>query len=81
MDVLSAHHPNQNVTLAGRIKVSNSSTFSLRCKLSELKQNISFLNFFHAVTSWFSQSHTLLQDGFGNQIYYCGQIFAMQRSL
>jgi hypothetical protein len=81
MDVLSAHHPNQNVTLASRINVSNSSSFSLRCKLSELKQNISFLKFFHAAASWFGQSHTLLQDGLGNQIYYCGQIFAMQQSL
>ena len=81
MDVLSAHHPNQNVTLASRINVSNSSSFSLRCKLTELKQNISFLKFFHAVASWFGQFHTILQGGIGNQIYSCDQNFAMQRSL
>jgi hypothetical protein len=51
MDALSAHHPNQNVTTASRINASNSTTFSLRCKLSELKQNISFLKFFHAVAT------------------------------
>jgi hypothetical protein len=81
MDVLSAHHPNQNVTPAGQINARNFSTFSLRCKLSELKQNISFLNFFYAVSSWFGQFHTILHGGFGNQIYSCGQNFAMQRPL
>jgi len=81
MDVLSAHYPNQNVSPASEINVNNFSTFSLRCKLSELKQNIYFLRFFHVVALWFGQSHTILQGGFGNQIYYCGQNFAMQRSL
>jgi hypothetical protein len=35
------------------------------------------LKFFHAVASWFGQFHTILQGGFGNQIYSCGQNFAM----
>jgi len=46
MGVLSAHHPNKNVAPASRIYASNFPNFSLRCKLSELKQNISFLKFF-----------------------------------
>lgn len=49
MDALSVHHPNQNVTTASQINASDFSTFSLRCKLSKLKQNISFLKFLHAV--------------------------------
>ena len=80
MDALSAHHPNQNVKTASHINASNFSTFSLRCKLSKLKQNISFFKFLHAVAWWFGQIHTILQDEFGNQIYSCGQNFAMQRS-
>ena len=81
MDVLSTHHSNQNVTLASQINASKFSTFSLRCKLSELKQNISFLKFFHALALWFGQFHTILQGGFGDQIYSCGQNFAMQQPL
>jgi len=81
MGVLSVHHPNHIVTPTGQINVSNFSTFSLRRKPSELKQNISFLEFFHVVAPWFGQFHTILQGGFGKQIYSCGQIFAMQRSL
>jgi len=80
MDALSVHHPNQNVTTASQINASDFSTFSLRCKLSKLKQNISFLKFLHAVAWWCGQIHTILQDEFGNQIYSCGQNFAMQRS-
>ena len=80
MDALSVHHPNQNVTTDSQINASDFSTFSLRCKLSKLKQNISFLKFLHAVAWWFGQIHTILQDEFGNQIYSCGQNFAMQRS-
>jgi len=60
---------------------SKLSTLSLRCKLSELKQNISFLKFFDELATWFGQFHTILQGGFGNQIYSCDQNFAMQRSL
>jgi len=40
-----------------------------------------FFEIFHAVASWFGQFHTILQGGFGNQIYSSGQNFAMQRSL
>jgi hypothetical protein len=46
MGILSAHHPNKNVAPASWFHASNLSNFSLRCKLSELKQNISFLKFF-----------------------------------
>jgi hypothetical protein len=53
MDAFSVHHPNQNVTTANEINASNISTFSLRCKLSKLKQNISFLKFLHVVAWWF----------------------------
>jgi hypothetical protein len=81
MDVLLAHHPNQNVIPAIQIYASNVATFSLSCKLSKLKQNISFLNFFYAVASWFGQFHTILQGGFGNQTYSCGQNFAREQSL
>jgi len=63
------------------MNASSFSTFSLRCKLSELKQNISFLRIFNELASSFGQFRTILAGGFGNQICSCDQNFAMQRSL
>ena len=77
MDALSVHHSNQNVTTVSQVNASDFSTFSLRCKLQKLKQNISFLEFLHALALGFGQFHTILQGGFGNQIYSCGKNFAM----
>jgi len=38
------------------------------------------LKFLHAEAWWFVKIHTILQYEFGNQIYSCGQNFAMQPS-